>query len=457
MLIKRITGIFKKKQQPLVTFSDDEEYITRTAKLFEAGDYPDKGINVTEADIGKTVSSFTDPVDIKIEHIDTPLDGAMGQVSTIFRHGKELFGKVRFPKTVWSLIKKSGATKLSVGLDRRTMSLREVSLTKKPRISEAAIFSVTEDAVGAVGEILFDHNDTASSPEGTPLESDQENKTEATGQSVSNLLKLLSDVLDFTLPVDTTGENFIERSITALTAIQGSKEEAPEDGTIREQPRSGKEQPGPVTMTKELEFTLDLLNKGGVTNPSTSKPYTESEIAELSNEDDSQIVQMSEADQATVSWAKNQMLTSYKQRIEMCVKQGKVPAKQANELWAGMEAQANLGTLTFAFDTEGKPQHTHFDYVIEAWENMPSNVALTGLSPTAAAQRTQLLDGSAAFSLTSGMITHTPPEFSEPDDPNKPLTDEEADAILAIQWSNSGKRQSEVDGGYKQVQTASTE
>ena len=436
-----------KTPESMITFSDD--FVERTAKLFEAGEYPDKGINVSEDDIGKTVTSFTDPVDIKIEHINTPLDGSMGQVSTIFRHGKELYGKVRFPERVWGLIRDAGATKLSVGLDRSTMALREVSLTNKPRVAGAAIFSVTDDTLGVVGEIFADQRDSD-----VPAEESEE--TGASGQNVSDLLKLLTEVLDFTLPVDTTGENFVERAVTALTAIRGKEEEAPEDdGTIKEPAKNSKEQPGPVAMSKELEFAISLLDESGIKNPTTGKPYTEDEVAHLSQKDDEpETIKMSEADQATVNWARKRALSSYRDRIEMCVKQGRVPAKDANELWNGLQEQATAGTFTFAFDGDGEPQKTQYDFVIEAWEKVPANMALTGLAPTAAAQKQQLLGGAAAFSLTSGAVTQEAPDFTEPSSVDAPVSDEEVDNILSVQWGNSGKRQNDIEGGFGQNQTS---
>ena len=118
-------------------------------------------------------------------------------------------------------------------------------------------------------------------------------------------------------------------------------------------------------MSKELEFAISLLDESGIKNPTTGKPYTEDEVAHLSQKDDEpETIKMSEADQATVNWARKRALSSYRDRIEMCVKQGRVPAKDANELWNGLQEQATAGTFTFAFDGDGEPQKTQYDFVI---------------------------------------------------------------------------------------------
>ncbi len=114
--------------------------IERNAKLLKTGSYPDKNIDLTEADLDKLVGSFSE-VPVKIEHEDTPFDGFLGVVKRIWRVGKELFGSIGFTKEAWDLIDKCGADKLSVGMRRDKTGLTEVSLVKRPRISGAALMN----------------------------------------------------------------------------------------------------------------------------------------------------------------------------------------------------------------------------------------------------------------------------------------------------------------------------
>ena len=57
--------------------------IEREAKLFEAGSYPDRGIEITEEDLDSIVAN-THEAPVRIEHIDTPFDGAVGVLSGLY-------------------------------------------------------------------------------------------------------------------------------------------------------------------------------------------------------------------------------------------------------------------------------------------------------------------------------------------------------------------------------------
>ena len=112
----------------------------KTAKLFEAGEYPDKGLTITLQDLDRIAERFrTCP--IKIEHIDSPFDGVLGKVMTIFRKGRELFGKIDFIKEAWDLIEKAQAKSLSVCIDPTEKTIKEVSIVKKPRVKDAKVFT----------------------------------------------------------------------------------------------------------------------------------------------------------------------------------------------------------------------------------------------------------------------------------------------------------------------------
>ena len=60
----------------------------RLAKLFETGEYPDKGLTVTVKDLDTWADSFR-PCPVKIEHTDSAFDGVLGNVVKIFRKGEE--------------------------------------------------------------------------------------------------------------------------------------------------------------------------------------------------------------------------------------------------------------------------------------------------------------------------------------------------------------------------------
>lgn len=116
------------------------EIIERTAKLFEAGSYPDKNIEITTDALDTLAQSFTS-IPVKVEHADTPFDGALGNCTKVWRDGNDLKGIIGFSPEAWQLIDKAGAKKLSIGVKRDLSALTEVSLVKNPRVQGAAVFN----------------------------------------------------------------------------------------------------------------------------------------------------------------------------------------------------------------------------------------------------------------------------------------------------------------------------
>ena len=125
---------------PLV-FSDEEMPSERPARLLEAGDYPDKGLSLTESDLDGIVSRFTAGLPVKVEHVDSPLD-PLGRVQRVWREGNALLGTLAFPEDLAGFLRRRGAASLSVGLSRDPLALLEVSLVLKPRVASAALMSV---------------------------------------------------------------------------------------------------------------------------------------------------------------------------------------------------------------------------------------------------------------------------------------------------------------------------
>lgn len=114
--------------------------VIREAKLFEAGDYPDRGIEITEEDLDR-IAGGTSCAPVRIEHAPSPFDGAIGVLKSVYRRGRELFGQLEFTRAAWELIRQAGARRLSVAIARDKSSIAEVSLVRTPRIPDAAVFS----------------------------------------------------------------------------------------------------------------------------------------------------------------------------------------------------------------------------------------------------------------------------------------------------------------------------
>lgn len=117
----------------------EHTWVDRRAKLFEAGDFPDKGVTVTTETLQALERAFHLPVPVLIEHSKSPLE--IGYLTHVEADGGQLFGTVALTKEANDLIEKSGAHALSLGLDQDMKQIVEVSLVKKPRVASARLFT----------------------------------------------------------------------------------------------------------------------------------------------------------------------------------------------------------------------------------------------------------------------------------------------------------------------------
>ena len=403
--------------------------VTRLAKLFQAGAYPTKGITITSADLDKMVDTFDGSVPVKVEHIDSAFDGALGEVKQVFRRGDTLYGWTNFEKPAWDLIEKANARKLSVGIDRNTFKLRETSIVKNPQVKDAQIFSESTEA-----EYIYFASLIGDDPESIAAEFMHGGHEPTSIKGVADLLKALGGMdPPIMLPSDTDESNLVERLGAAILAINGVTKSTEDD--LSEPPEDSEEKPGPVAMSKELEFAADLLAQSNTVNPKTGKPFTASEIVALSKEADQPvtIVKMSDEDQAAVNWARKQATANYLKRIEMCVTQSKVSPKVAKDLVDRLKET----NIQFSFDSNGEPVPTEFDFILQGWESIPANQALTNQTPTSVKRsKSAVFGGQETFSIGGDTFSEEQP--NEDDDANVPMTEEEADEVLKKQFANSG-------------------
>lgn len=113
-------------------------WVDRRAKLFEAGDYPDKGITVTPQHLEAMKARFDLPVPILIEHADSPIE--LGYLTAVEVEGNELFGTLALTAEADQLLERNSARSLSVGLEPDLSAIREVSLVRNPRVKSARLF-----------------------------------------------------------------------------------------------------------------------------------------------------------------------------------------------------------------------------------------------------------------------------------------------------------------------------
>ncbi len=116
----------------------DAGAVERDALLMEAGEYPDKGVTITEEALQQMAESGVG-APVIVEHRPTLV---LGWISELWRKGKQLWGRLRLKPHANQLIEESGVRGLSVGLARTESGyqLREVSLTATPRVANAQLF-----------------------------------------------------------------------------------------------------------------------------------------------------------------------------------------------------------------------------------------------------------------------------------------------------------------------------
>jgi hypothetical protein len=121
--------------------------VRRPARLFVAGDYPDKGVTVTVEDLDRIVANFSTaknaPVPVKSEHRDSPLD-PLGEVAALYRDGNELYGVLVFSSGMDAHIRERGVEHISIGLVRDEeagFGLKEASLVFTPRVVGAGFLT----------------------------------------------------------------------------------------------------------------------------------------------------------------------------------------------------------------------------------------------------------------------------------------------------------------------------
>lgn len=112
--------------------------VDREARLFRAGDYPDKRFAATPDDLDAIVAATAGgPVNLDLHHADTDETLPMGGLvpGTLRREGEWLFGTIRLPEPIDTSLRHRG---LSVVIDRTTKALRKITVTPRPRVPGAA-------------------------------------------------------------------------------------------------------------------------------------------------------------------------------------------------------------------------------------------------------------------------------------------------------------------------------
>jgi hypothetical protein len=115
----------------------------RRGKIFEAGLYPDKGIDFTPEKIKQAIENTTFPVPITHNHLDAKkiasiFDGKLGQLTKAFANEDYtlMFGESEWPEWVEVAIPNKTVSLL---FDAETLAIKSCSLVPDPRVKDAAL------------------------------------------------------------------------------------------------------------------------------------------------------------------------------------------------------------------------------------------------------------------------------------------------------------------------------
>jgi len=123
-------------------FADNGGTVERECLLFEAGDYPERGVAVTAADLESIAANSEGEVPVRVEHLSrSPFDSALGVITGLRAVGNRLFGTLRQPVESWKFVQRAGAKSLSIALDMAAKRVSEVSFVCFPRVAAAQVFS----------------------------------------------------------------------------------------------------------------------------------------------------------------------------------------------------------------------------------------------------------------------------------------------------------------------------
>jgi len=234
--------------------------VEREAKLFEAGSYPDKRIDVSESDLDTIIANHDPTLPIKIEHSDTPFDGALGFVKRIWRTGKELMGSMAFTDEAWALIERSGIKSLSSGIKRDKTGLAEVSLVRNPRIADARVFNA--DIIGFTTDLGWGSGASHTTQE-VPKMADQMSIEEARRvladyNATNPEAKIVFDAQQAVLDSVRTSEEQVKQTAAKASAVMQELQRMNTNNLIFKFKREGKLTPAAEKMARAILETKPL-------------------------------------------------------------------------------------------------------------------------------------------------------------------------------------------------------
>jgi hypothetical protein len=138
------------------------------ARLFRAGEYPDKAVTITRTDLDGIIARFNaaadrgETVPVKTEHRDTPLD-PLGEIVALWREEDCLYALFAFSEHMAAHLSERRVQFVSAAFLREPTGgfvLTEASLVFTPRVPDAAFLRRAEKADQGAGQLIFTDSDS---------------------------------------------------------------------------------------------------------------------------------------------------------------------------------------------------------------------------------------------------------------------------------------------------------
>lgn len=213
--------------------------IERVARLFRAGFYPTKNVQISENDLDKIIANSKD-VPVVVEHKPTLL---LGKVKELYRKGKELWGKLWLKPEAATLLDENEARSLSVAIDLNEMRLHEVSVVKSPQVADAQIFSCTETVI-----------DTCEQTH-TAQENVQEKMEEQASMEKQNVQMQKHETAQETLSVEQFRQEILKRD-ARIAQLEQELLQSKIDMTVRELSEKGHLIPANRELARTILYNL---------------------------------------------------------------------------------------------------------------------------------------------------------------------------------------------------------
>lgn len=287
---------------------DGKLYKVRTGKLFEVGEYSDKGIpKVTTEDLDRLVANFNpldigfsdnEGVNINIEHRKTLFDGHIGKLARVWREGDGLMGDCIVSPFISTVLDDTGYKGVSIEVSQDLSNIKGLALTMNPRVAAAALFSDDEVLEKLASQLFSTKKEEAKvADEKTVTMSQEQVDTLKAQADKSAELEIKFNKLEAEMKTKNAEATFSDL-VKAGKVVPAQKEAAialmtaDDNGTVKFSTGDVSISAAVKALLDNAPVAIDFTAQGKETDPNkqVAKFTTISEFSELSSDDKAEAV-----------------------------------------------------------------------------------------------------------------------------------------------------------------------